>query len=122
MTVATESATAVEITAGWHPVCRLDDLLTGRGVCALLGGHQVAVFLLWDGSVYAVGNYDPYGQAFVISRGIVGTRGNTPTIASPLYKHVFDLRTGRPLDDPDGPALPTYRVRVNGGVVEVRLL
>jgi nitrite reductase (NADH) small subunit len=112
---------AVDTATEWYRICRLDDLLAGRGAGALIGGEQVAIFLLWDGTVHAVGNYDPYGHAYVISRGIVGSRGGIPTVASPLYKHVFDLRTGHPLDDPDGPALATYDTRVVEGVVEVLL-
>ena len=43
-------------------------------------------------------NLDPYSRAHVISRGIVGTRQDAPTVASPMYKQVFDLRTGACLD------------------------
>ncbi len=111
-----------ETQQDWRRICRVDDLLTGRGACALLGIEQIAVFLLWDGTVHAVSNYDPYGGAYVISRGIVGTRGDVPTVASPLYKHVFDLRTGQPLDDPGGTGLTSYETRVVDGIVEVRLL
>jgi nitrite reductase (NADH) small subunit len=35
-----------------------------------------------------------------MARGIVGSRGNRPTVASPMYKQVFDLLTGSCLDDP----------------------
>ncbi len=35
----------------------------------------------------------------MIARGIVGTRGDAPTVASPMSKQVFDLRTGVCLDD-----------------------
>jgi nitrite reductase (NADH) small subunit len=112
---------ALELRHDWRPVCQLDDLLPGRGVAALFDGEQIAIFLLGDGTVHAVGNYDPYGGAHVLSRGLVGSRGDAPTVASPLYKNVFDLRTGRPLDDPDGPTLPTYETRVSAGTLEVRL-
>jgi nitrite reductase (NADH) small subunit len=115
------AALSVQAPADWRPICRLDDLLPGRGACALLDGEQIALFLLPDGIPYAVGNYDPYSRAHVMSRGLVGSRGDIPTVASPLYKNVFDLRTGRPLDDPDGPALPTYPARVTEHAVEVRL-
>lgn len=114
-------AASVGTAADWRRICRVEDLLPGRGACALLGVEQIAVFLLWDGSVHAVGNYDPYSRANVISRGIVGNRGEVPTVASPMYKNVFDLCTGRPLDDPDGPALTSYPVRVADGIVEVLL-
>jgi nitrite reductase (NADH) small subunit len=54
----------------------------------------------------------------VLSRGIVGSRGDVPTVASPLHKQVFDLRTGRCLDD-DAVGVPVYAVRHRAGVVEV---
>jgi len=112
---------ALSVDLEWRPICQLADLLTGRGAGALLDDEQIALFRHADGALYAVGNYDPYGRAYVISRGLVGSRGDIPTVASPLYKNVFDLRTGQPLDDPDGPALPTYPTRVTGDTVEVRL-
>jgi len=56
----------------------------------------------------------------VLSRGIVGSRGDVPTVASPMYKQAFDLRTGGCLDD-DTVRVATYDVRVVGGQVEVRL-
>ncbi len=36
----------------------------------------------------------------MLSRGIVGSKGDTPKVASPVYKQAFDLTTGRCLDDP----------------------
>lgn len=86
-------------------VCSIHDLEVERGRAALLGTEQVALFLLGDGSVHAVSNLDPYSNANVISRGIVGTRGDAPTIASPLYKQVFDLRTGECVETQGKPAL-----------------
>lgn len=85
-------------TATGTRVCTLDDLEVERGRAALIDGEQVALFLLPDGTVHAVDNLDPYSDAHVISRGIVGTRGDVPTVASPLHKQVFDLRTGECLD------------------------
>lgn len=97
--------TVVELPASWAPtqstwvrVCGLSELEWERGRAALLGDVQVALFLLHSGRVHAVSNLDPYSGAHVISRGIVGTRQDVPTIASPMYKQVFDLRTGLCLD------------------------
>jgi nitrite reductase (NADH) small subunit len=114
MTAALETIAAPT----WRPVCRLEDLLPGRGACALLDGQQIALFLV-DGTVHAVSNYDPYGRAYVMSRGIVGSRAGVPTVASPLYKQVFDLRTGACLSEA-GPGLSTYPARVSGGAVQLR--
>lgn len=99
-------------------VCAIAQLVVGRGVAAVVGEHQVALFRWDDDTVYAVSNFDPFSQAYVMSRGIVGSRGNAPKVASPIYKHNFDLRTGVCLDDP-AVRIPTFPVRVAGGRVEV---
>jgi nitrite reductase (NADH) small subunit len=109
---------------GWAVVCRFSDLTPERGVAALIDGRQVALFLLHDGSVHAVDHRDPFTGANVIARGIVGTRTidgrETPTVASPLHKQVFDLTTGRSFDEPQR-SLTVHATRVSEGVVEVRL-
>ncbi|MFD9684647.1 nitrite reductase (NAD(P)H) small subunit [Kitasatospora sp. NPDC001309] len=51
------------------------------------------------------------------SRGLLGSRGDRPTLTSPMYKQVYDLTDGRCLDEdtaPDGaPAvLRRWPVRV----------
>ncbi|WP_312888520.1 nitrite reductase small subunit NirD [Nonomuraea rhodomycinica] len=108
----------VTLPMTWTTVCDYHVLLPERGVCALVGGEQVAVFRTFDGAVYAIGNLDPFSGAHVLSRGIVGTRGGEPTVASPLHKQVFSLVTGACLDEP-GTAVPTYPARVADGRVEV---
>ena len=102
----------------WTAVCRYDDLQPERGAAALINGEQVALFRAFDGSLYAIGNRDPFTGAFVLSRGIVGTRGGIPTVASPLHKQVFDLRSGICLDD-ETAAAGVFGVRVRDGLVEV---
>jgi len=102
----------------WTPICAVDDLAVDRGAAALLDGHQVAVFRLASGEVYAVGHRDPFSGANVMARGLVGTRGDIPTVASPIYKQSFDLRTGRCLDE-DAVALGSWPVRVVDGIVEL---
>jgi nitrite reductase (NADH) small subunit len=101
-------------------VCRYDVLLPERGVAALIGDVQIALFRTHDGSVFALGNQDPFSGANVMSRGIVGSRGDVPTVASPMFKQVFDLRTGQCLDDPSV-SLPVYQVEVVDGQVTVNL-
>ncbi|MGE5137708.1 MAG: nitrite reductase small subunit NirD [Gemmatimonadota bacterium] len=119
MTVLTQPLAAGRAAdTRWTPVCRLADLLPERGVCALADGAQVAVFRGHDGAVYAVSNYDPFSGAFVLSRGIMGSRGDVPTVASPIGKQVFALTTGQCLDQP-AVSVPVARARVTGGVVEI---
>ena len=108
---AAEVATYVE-------VCRLDAIDREAGVQALVGGEAVAVFRTHDDRVHALSAWDPVGRACVLARGIVGTRGGVPYVASPLLKQGYDLRTGQCLDDPEV-RVPTYDVTVRDGVVLV---
>lgn len=110
----------IQVELTWTVVCPLARLLPERGVAALLGTTQVAIFRTHDDEVLAIGNVDPISGAAVLSRGIVGDRAGVPTVASPVYKEAFDLRTGRCLDNADV-SVPTYPVRVRDGAVEVGL-
>ncbi|MCW2771687.1 MAG: assimilatory nitrite reductase small subunit [Nocardioides sp.] len=100
------------------PVCRLDQIEVEGGVAALVDGAAVAIFRTHDGNVYAMSNYDPWSKASVLARGILGTRGDIPFVASPMHKQAFDLRTGQCLDDA-AVRVPTYDVRVTDGMVHV---
>jgi nitrite reductase (NADH) small subunit len=104
----------------WIPVCRYDELQPERGVAALVAGHQVALFRTFDGVLHALDNHDPFSGAYVLARGIVGTHGDIPTVASPIFKQRFDLRTGRCLTDP-AVAVARHDVRRVAGTVELRL-
>jgi len=105
--------------AGWVEVIAEEELEVEVGVPALVGDAAVAVFKIHDGTIYAVSNLDPRTGSSVIARGIVGSRGDAPTVASPLHKDVFDLRTGVCLDD-DAKQLEAFEVRVVDGAVQVR--
>lgn len=100
------------------PVCRLDQIEVEGGVAALVDGVAVAILRTHDGNVYAMSNHDPCSNASVLARGIVGDRGGTPFVASPMHKQAFDLRTGQCLDDA-ALRVPTYDVRVEDGLVLV---
>ena len=105
----------------WTTVCPLDELVINDGVCALVGDEQVAVFRTGKGDeVYAISNYDPFGNANVLSRGIVGDLNGKFVVASPLYKQHFDLKTGECLEDEEV-SIKAYETRVNtDGVIEVK--
>ena len=108
------------IPPAWVTVCPLDDIVPNTGVCALINGEQVAVFHLadGDGSVFAIDNFDPGSQASVLSRGLIGNLGERIVVASPIYKHHFDPRTGECLEIP-GNSVNTFAARVEDGQVWV---
>lgn len=103
----------------WTDVCALEDLAHDRGACALVGGEQVALFrLAATDELYAISNLDPFSGAYVLSRGLVGSKGAVVKVASPVFKQSFDLRTGLCLDDPTV-AVATFPVRELDGRVLV---
>ncbi|MBW5251750.1 nitrite reductase small subunit NirD [Streptomyces poriferorum] len=105
----------IRLAAGddWFAVCDRSLLTPGRGVAALLpDGRQVALFVDRAGRMYAIDNRDPFTGAYVLSRGLVGSEGGQPFVASPLLKQRFDLATGACLDD-DEVSVPVFEVRAD---------
>ena len=124
-------------TCRWHDVGSIDDVPVDRGVGVLVEGVQIAVFrlsaLTADGAEewYAVSHLDPATGVPVMARGLVGSappddsdtgpngaQEPIPTVAAPLHKQRYDLRTGRCLDDP-ALALATYRIVVADGRIHL---
>ncbi|MBW4542686.1 MAG: nitrite reductase small subunit NirD [Myxacorys chilensis ATA2-1-KO14] len=101
----------------WITVCALNDILPDTGVCALVNNQQVAIFRVGE-ELYAIANYDPFSNANVLSRGIVGDRNGIPKVASPVYKQNFNLATGECLDNAEI-SVPTFSVRVMDQQVQV---
>ncbi|MGR5062690.1 nitrite reductase small subunit NirD [Photobacterium sp. DNB22_13_2] len=105
--------------AKWYTVCHRDALIKNAGVCVLWGHEQVAIFYCHrTDSLYAVDNYDPVGKANVLSRGILGSKGDDIVVASPLYKQHFNLLTGQCVELPEV-NLKTFSVRCQGEDVQL---
>lgn len=103
----------------WTTVCEVGDLKPNAGVCALVGKRQLAIFYLEsDGRVFAIDNYDPIGNANVLSRGVVGDVKGQLVVASPLYKQHFNLETGQCLEN-ESVKVATYPIRIEGAYVQV---
>lgn len=99
-------------------ICSVNDLVENSGVCALIerngAEEQVALYYLpsTDKKIYALSNWDPLGQANVMSRGILGSVGEELVVASPLYKQHFSLLTGDCIEE--DVSLPVYPVSIEG--------
>ncbi len=121
ISTSTTSASTPELH--WTCVCALGDILPGSGVCALVGGKQIAVFRV-AGRVFALSNLDPFTNANVLSRGLTGSYTvdgqERFKVASPLLKHTFDLESGVCLSDASV-RVPTYRVRVEDDLPGTRV-
>ena len=107
----------------WITVCSADDLVEGSGVCALLSqpgkDEPVALFKVSGAGIFALSNYDPLGEAWVLSRGIIGSVGDKLVVASPLYKQHYCLDSGVCLED-QTVSVPTWPVRVESGQVQIK--
>lgn len=101
----------------WLTICPLSRIIPNTGVCALVNERQVAIFRVED-EVFAIDNYDPFSQAYVLSRGIVGDRQGIPKVASPIYKQNFNLIDGTCFDDVTV-QVPIFPVRVLEGQVQI---
>lgn len=112
-------------------ICSVTDLIPNSGVCALLSvninpdenqpnvDEQVAIFYLPDTKekVFAINNWDPIGQANVLSRGIIGHISEELVVASPLYKQHFILKTGQCMEEDI--KIKTYPVYLDGDSVYI---
>ena len=111
-----------DVMPDFEDICALSDLLPERAAAALVGGVQIALVRLLDDSVYALAQHDPFSDANVMSRGIVGSATvdgrDVPTLQSPMYKQAYDVRSGACLSDP-AVVLPTWEVLVRDGRVLV---
>ena len=63
--------------------------------------------------LYALDHFDPFSNANVIARGIIGDVKGSPVVASPLYKQHFRLEDGQCLEDEDV-KLRTWKVAFRG--------
>ena len=105
-------------------VCLTNDLITNSGICVLLNEdtspEQVALFYVpeTEEKVFAINNWDPIGQANVLSRGIVCSIKDELAVASPLYKQHFSLISGQCLDD--DASVKTYKAFIDGDAVYIQ--
>lgn len=120
-------STQVTTDKSWKTICGTADLVKDSGISALLineanstgEAEQIAIFHIPNSEekIYAVGNYDPIGQANVLYRGLVGCIGDEPVVSSPLYKQHFSLKTGQCLQEEQ--SIAVYPIRIENEQVQV---
>jgi len=102
------------------------DYPANGGLAVKHGRAEVAVFHLPDNEAkdarwFATQNTCPHKQARTISRGLVGVKlDGQVTLADPIYKTVYDLKTGSGISHPNL-NLSTFPVKKEDGKLLVRL-
>lgn len=97
------------VAPAWQPICHIDDLIPDAGIAVRAHGRQIAIFQT-EAGIFALDNLDPFSQAAVLSRGIVGDLKGRTVVASPMYKQHFCLRTGQCIED-DTVSVPCWPLR-----------
>ncbi|MFE8071044.1 nitrite reductase small subunit NirD [Marinobacteraceae bacterium S3BR75-40.1] len=112
----------VKQTENWQAVCSTTDLVADAGIAVWTEAGPVAVFYVPGVApeIFAIGHYDPIGQANVLARGIVGDKQGELVVASPLYKQHFSLTTGQCLEEADV-SVPAFPVKLDGEQVLLNL-
>ncbi len=106
----------------WIDICDVDEIPEMSAVCALHQGKPVAIFNLSDrGELKSICNFDPIGNASVLSRGIVAEIDGRTVVASPLFKQHYCLDTGECLQD-ETIKVTVYPVRVKNKRVQLKAM
>lgn len=107
----------------WTLVCKTQDIPENGGACVKINEEQIAIFnFTRRGEWYATQNLCPHKQQMVLSRGMIGSVGETcePKVACPFHKKTFSLITGECLNG-DEYAIKTYPVKVENGFVYIEV-
>mgnify|MGYP000870666629 CR=1 FL=1 len=106
-----------KIAVTWVKACRVEDVPINGGVCVKLGEEQIALFYFTRRNEwFATQNECPHRRQMALSRGMIGTAGDTPKVACPFHKKTFSLVTGECLNGEEC-TIRIYPVRVDEGVV-----
>jgi 3-phenylpropionate/trans-cinnamate dioxygenase ferredoxin component len=98
----------------WTDVAPEDEIAPGAWRSVDLDGTEVAVFNL-DGAWYAIENVCTHDGGILTGGAIEGD-----VIICPRHGAQFSIRTGEVLAPPAYEDVPTFPVRVHGGIVQVR--
>ncbi|MFC6998114.1 nitrite reductase small subunit NirD [Rufibacter roseus] len=110
---------AVLTSVEWVLVCKTYDVPQNGGACVKHHDEQIAIYnFSRRGEWYATQNLCPHKQQMVLSRGMIGSTGDTcePKVACPFHKKTFSLLSGECLSGDDY-QIKTYPVQVVGDEV-----
>ena len=102
------------IAVRWFYACNENDVPENGGVCVKFAEEQIALYnFTRRGEWYATQNLCPHKQQMVLSRGMIGSTGDTcePKVACPFHKKTFSLISGECLSGDDY-QIKTYPVKV----------
>jgi nitrite reductase (NADH) small subunit len=105
----------------WFFACFADDVPDNGGACVKYMDEQIAIFnFSRRGEWYATQNLCPHKKQMALSRGMIGSTGDTcePKVACPFHKKTFSLLTGECISG-DECAIKTYPIKIEEGKVYI---
>jgi len=102
----------------WTPVLPETELPHGRAVRVSLPDIDLFLYRMGD-QIFALDNRCTH-MGGPLHRGVVKA-GSQPTVTCPVHGSIFCMSDGRVVRGPATRWQPVYAVRVNAGMVEVRL-
>ncbi|MBB6461680.1 nitrite reductase small subunit NirD [Flammeovirga kamogawensis] len=115
-----EHNTLEQVTT-WVNAGHVSDFPENGGSTIFHEGDQIAVFNFkvlnkW----FATQNLCPHKKQMILSRGIIGTEGETPKVACPYHKKTFSLETGENLNGCED-SIETFPIKIEDDTVFVGL-
>ncbi|EOR95953.1 Nitrite reductase [NAD(P)H] small subunit [Arcticibacter svalbardensis MN12-7] len=119
MIINTDIELQAEASIEWFLACNEEDVPENGGACIDYKGEQIAIFNFtrrkeW----YATQNLCPHKQQMALSRGMIGSAGEScePKVACPFHKKTFSLLSGECASGEDY-TIKTYPVKLSAGQV-----
>ncbi|NKF50623.1 nitrite reductase small subunit NirD [Shewanella sp. WXL01] len=103
----------------WVDVCDATSLPKGTGIAAWVEGSAVAIFDLGEDGLFALDNIDPATGVSLLARGLVCDMDGKLCVASPLYKHHYQLSSGVCLED-DALVAKPYQIKNQNGKILIK--
>ena len=91
------------------------DLPPGQAAAFELEGQRIALFNV-EGTFYAIGDTCPHRGGPLSEGSVVGT-----TLTCPWHGADFELKIGAVMRPPAGQGVPSYRVVIDGGDVQIEI-
>lgn len=101
---------------GWHRAAALEAVKEDAALPADVAGAAIALYRVGD-EIFALADYCTHQPEVRISEGYV----EEAVVECPMHQSCFDIRSGAVLGPPADRDLKTHPVRVEDGVVYVRI-
>lgn len=99
----------------YHPICKVSELPPGERIFFEINDHSVVLINL-DGECFAIGDICTHDDGPLGDGEIEGD-----AIICPRHGARFDIRTGKVLRFPAVENIPTYPVKVENGVISIKV-